>query len=77
MGKRGAAVEDARERTIAVLQANDACSEWYEQSNPDVVDVFRSLHYTIEDFQPSYTLRQLMPAAFFDFPGAGRHRKKP
>ena len=25
----------------------------------------------------SYTLRQLMPAAFFDFPGAGRHRKKP
>jgi len=24
-----------------------------------------------------YRLKQLMPAAFFDFPGAGRHRKKP
>jgi hypothetical protein len=58
MGKHGAAIEDVRERTIAVLQANDACSGWYEQSNPDVVDVFRSLHYTIEDYQPSYALRQ-------------------
>ncbi len=58
MGKRGGIVEDVRERTIAVLQTNDACAEWYEQSNPDVADVFRSLHYTIEDYQPSYTLRR-------------------
>ena len=41
-----------------MLQTNDACSEWYEQSNPDVVNIFRSLHYTIEDDQPSYTLRR-------------------
>ena len=58
MGKRGAIVEDVRERTIAVLQASDSCAEWYEQSNPDVADVFRSLHYSIEDDQPSYTLRR-------------------
>lgn len=58
MGKRGAIVENVRERTIAVLQTNDSCSEWYEQSNPDVADVLRSLHYTIEDDQPSYTLRR-------------------
>jgi hypothetical protein len=57
MGKRGQMVEVARERTLAVLQTNDACSEWFEQANPDVVNVFRSLHYTIEDYQPSYALR--------------------
>ena len=58
MGKHGEVVEDVRERVIAVLQTNDACSEWYEQSNPDVVNIFRSLHYTIENDQPSYTLRR-------------------
>jgi hypothetical protein len=58
MGKRGEVVEDVRERTIAVLQNNDACSEWYQQSNPAVAEIFRSLHYTIEDDQPSYTLRR-------------------
>lgn len=59
MGKHGSVVEDVRERTLAVLETNDACAEWYSESNPEVVDVFRSLHYTIEDFQPSYSLRQL------------------
>jgi hypothetical protein len=58
MGKRGAVVEDVRERTIALLQTNDACAAWYEEWNPDVADVFRSLHYTIEDDQHSYTLRK-------------------
>ncbi len=57
MGKRGAVVEDVRERTIALLRTNDACAEWYEQSNPEVADVFRSLHYKIEDAPNAYTER--------------------
>jgi hypothetical protein len=59
MGRRGEIVADARERTLALLQNNDACAEWFQESNPDTANVFRSLHYTIEDAQPAYTLRKL------------------
>jgi hypothetical protein len=58
MGRRGEIVADARERTLALLRNNDACAEWFQESNPDTAEVFRSLHYTIEDAQPSYTLRK-------------------
>jgi hypothetical protein len=58
MGKRGEVVAQVRQRTLAVLETNDACAEWYRESNSDVAGVFRSLHYRIEDDQPSYTLRK-------------------
>jgi hypothetical protein len=47
MGRRGATIARARERTMIILRAESGCAEWFEDSTPEAADVFESLHYEL------------------------------
>lgn len=59
MGKRGGVVALAREQTLAILQTQNACSDWFREVETDPAEVFRSLHYQIEKDKPSYVFRMV------------------
>jgi hypothetical protein len=57
MNKPGVTVARAREQVLVILQTENACSAWFRQTTPDSAEVFRSLHYEIEQDRPSYVSR--------------------
>jgi hypothetical protein len=65
IGKRGDVIARAREQTLEILQSENACSAWFRAADPDSTEVFRSLHYEIEDGGPSYIFHMK------DGPGTG------
>src|SRR5262249_50610899 len=56
MGKRGAIIARAREQTLLILEGQNACARWFQESSPNPAGIFRSLHYEIIDGRPIYTL---------------------
>jgi hypothetical protein len=54
MGKHGEAIARGREQTLVILQSENSCSAWFREADRDAAEVFRSLHYEIEEDGPSY-----------------------
>jgi hypothetical protein len=49
MGARGRAIEQAREHVLAILRADNSCSAWFREANPDAADIFESLNFSLAD----------------------------
>jgi hypothetical protein len=41
-------VARTREQVLEILNGKNTCADWFRQSNPETVDVFRSLHYRLD-----------------------------
>ena len=54
LGKHGDTIARAREQVLEILQQNNACAAWFQESDPDPAEVFRSLHFELEVSGPSY-----------------------
>ena len=54
LGKQGDIIARAREQVLEILQQNNACTAWFQESDPDPAEVFRSLHFELEERGPSY-----------------------
>lgn len=48
LGPRGEVIARVREQTLQILQSDNACKAWFEGADPDIADVYRSLHYDID-----------------------------
>jgi hypothetical protein len=57
MGERGDRVERARRRTLEILEAGNACAAWFQESDPNAAEVFRSLRYELDRQGTSHTDR--------------------
>src|SRR5229473_5028520 len=51
----GLIVQQARERAIEILQAQNSCSAWFREADPDAPAVFESLEFVLDD-GPKYVL---------------------
>jgi len=51
-------VAPAREATLAILSGQNACSGWLMQADPQIVEIFQSVGYRIEDHGQGYVLRE-------------------
>jgi hypothetical protein len=49
LGSHGETILRVRSRTLEILQGDNACSQWFRESNPEVSDVFRSIHFELEE----------------------------
>ena len=49
LGPRGAVIARARERSMVILHSQNACSAWFQEANPQALEVLRSLHYELDD----------------------------
>jgi hypothetical protein len=49
MGARGLAIEEARAHVLAILAAENSCSAWFRESDPEPAAAFRSLDFTLSD----------------------------
>jgi hypothetical protein len=47
-GKRGTTIARARGQVIEILQDGNACTAWFEETDPNPVEVFRSLHFQLD-----------------------------
>jgi hypothetical protein len=54
LGKRGDAIARAREQVLEILQPGNACSAWFQESNSDPAEVFRSVHFELDPVGTSY-----------------------
>jgi hypothetical protein len=48
LGQRGDQIARARQEALEILQAQNGCASWFQESDPDAVEVFRSLHYEVD-----------------------------
>ena len=48
MGKQGRLILRARDRVLAVLQTENACTDWYRTKDPDPAAVFRTLTFSVD-----------------------------
>jgi hypothetical protein len=55
LGSRGVAIEQAREHVIAILRAENPCSVWFREADPDAAAVFESLDFLVGD-GPKYVV---------------------
>jgi hypothetical protein len=49
LGPRGALIARAREQSMVILRSQNACSAWFQEANPQALEVLRSLHYELDD----------------------------
>src|ERR1700730_8714757 len=54
IGQRGGVIARVREQTLVILQSENACSAWFREADPDSTEVFRSLHYVVQEDERSY-----------------------
>ena len=47
LGQRGELIARAREQTLEILEGQNSCSAWFQESDADAADIFRSLHFTL------------------------------
>ena len=73
LGKHGDAIARAREQVLEILQQNNACSAWFQESDSDPAEVFRSLHFEVEA-GPSYVygMRDADRGLLFKHPWAAK-----
>lgn len=48
MGKQGQAILRAREKVLEILQAENACTQWYRSKEPDPAALFRTLTFSLD-----------------------------
>ena len=48
MGKQGQSILHARDKVLAVLQTENACTDWYRTKSPDPAAVFRTLTFSVD-----------------------------
>jgi hypothetical protein len=53
LGKRGDTITRAREQVLQILRDGNACSAWFQEVDPDTAEVFRSVHFELEQNGPS------------------------
>jgi hypothetical protein len=54
LGKNGDTIARARDQVLDILQQNNECAAWFQESDPDPAEVFRSLHFEVEASGTSY-----------------------
>ena len=74
MGKDGAIIAHARERVLLILEEPNACSAWFQESDPDPAAVFRSLHFDLDREGPSriYQIRNSAGSPYLKHPWGAR-----
>ena len=48
MGKQGQSILHARDKVLEILQAENACTDWYRTKSSDPAAVFRSLTFSVD-----------------------------
>jgi hypothetical protein len=73
-GQRGSLIAHVRELTREILESDNTCSVWFQQAEPDVADVFRSLHYDVDagGTVDIYSIRDKFGALLFRHPWGAR-----
>ena len=56
LGKQGEAISRARDQVLKILQAENGCSAWFREADPDPAATFRSVNFALEENGPSYIL---------------------
>jgi len=51
---REESLSKAKAQVFALLQEENACSDWFRESDSDPAGVFHSLHFQMEEVKPSY-----------------------
>jgi hypothetical protein len=74
LGKRGELIAQAREQALEILEAQNACTAWFQGAGPDAAEVFRSLHYELDgNGTPDlYRVRDKFGSTFFKHPWAAQ-----
>jgi hypothetical protein len=49
LGPQGRLIARTRRQTLQILQTSNECSEWFQQVDPNVEGVFRSLHFKLDE----------------------------
>jgi hypothetical protein len=55
LGSRGPAIDQARAHVTAILRADNSCSAWFREADPDAAAVFESLDLLVDD-GPKYVV---------------------
>lgn len=73
-GKRTDAIARAREQVLEILQHENACTAWFQETVSDPAEVFQSLHFELEQKGPSfvYTMQDSEHRQLFKQPWAAR-----
>jgi hypothetical protein len=74
LGKHGDTIARAREQILEILQQRNAGTVWFQESDAEPAEVFRSLHFELERSGPSrvYSMRNFAGKHFFKHPWAAR-----
>lgn len=74
IGKQGDTIARAREQVLEILQNGNGCAVWFQEADPAVAEVFRSLHFEMEMRGPSYVYgkRDNKRGQLFKHPWAAR-----
>jgi hypothetical protein len=48
-GARGLLIEQARQHVLAILAAENPCSAWFREADPNVAAIFESLNFYLDD----------------------------
>jgi hypothetical protein len=48
-GARGLLIEQARQYVLAILAADNPCSSWFREADPNVAATFESLNFSLDD----------------------------
>jgi hypothetical protein len=74
LGKHGDTIARAREQVLEILQQDNACTAWFQESDPDPAEVFRSLHFELEASGPAYVygMRDADRGMLFKHPWAAK-----
>lgn len=57
MGKQGQKILKARDKVLEILQAENACAEWYRSKDPDPAATFRTLRFALDRQGEAYVER--------------------
>jgi hypothetical protein len=57
MGKQGQAILRARDKVLEILQAQNACTDWYRTKSSDPAAVFRTLTFSVDRKGDAYVRR--------------------
>lgn len=78
IGKQGDKIARARGQALEILQNGNGCAVWFQEADPDVTEVFRSLHFELEIRGPSYVygMRDNRRGQLFKHPWAARSIEK-
>jgi len=70
LGKQGETISRARDQVLKILQAENGCSEWFREADPDPASTFRSVNFVLEENGPSYifAVKEIGQAEIFKHP---------